>query len=533
MTSTVAKTTALDVLTALRRLVISDAREVGDVRRNAAAFLVIRAGGRRSSFEHNLRPVVDVTRVTELPYLSALGYLLSVELLGHVPTSQIKQGLEAVTRRAAHTAERAGYADDAMFCCGLFLLARAVGDNDLEGRLRESLTQVQLSDVTLGALVAVATSTPVRVNGELSESNAEHVAAALLAERADQLVGRKSFLGLPTDLEGQLLRAVTSITFNPSADFGAMVVLAALEVCLAVPDEGLPPVDGRCDVGIVVALKEEFRVLFERFENRHSHVEDGGRSYYLFDVATLAGDRPYRCVATLIGDMGTSRAGIIAEKMLGRWDPSVVAIVGIAGGIHDDVKLGDVIVASDVGNYLEGAKATDRARKAEFHRAGDHFKTNHALLEQIRNFEFTNRASFQRWERACVSRRQALGKEGEALMRDGLLREVPCQKEGHLASGPLVVTSKDFVAWIRAGDRACLGIEMEAAGLMIAAHMNPSGREALVIRGVSDFGDERKAKLDAMGGGVIRRYAMQNATDFLWALMEAGAIARLTAQAAS
>jgi len=46
------------------------------------------------------------------------------------------------------------------------------------------------------------------------------------------------------------------------------------------------------------------------------------------------------------------------------------------------------------------------------------------------------------------------------------------------------------------------------------------------VRGVSDFADDRKAALDQIGDGRLRRYAMENATDFLWSLMEAGVLRR-------
>jgi nucleoside phosphorylase len=305
-----------------------------------------------------------------------------------------------------------------------------------------------------------------------------------------------------------------------------MVILDALEASIALPEGDLPPVDGRCDVAVVVALKEEFRFLFERFESRHTHVEDGGCSYYVFDVPGVTASRPFRCVATLIGEMGTNRTGVVVEKAFGRWDPSIVVLVGIAGGIHDDIKLGDVVVASEVENYFEGAKASDSAGKTEFRRAGDSFKTNHALLGRVRNFEFTNRAAYRRWEQICSERRKTLRSDVDALVRDGLLRALPAQREGHIASGPLVVTSKEFTSWIREGDRSCIAIEMEAGGLMIAAHMDTEHRDALVVRGISDFGDERKAKLDATGGGALRRYAMENAVDFVWALIENGVIGR-------
>jgi hypothetical protein len=137
-----------------------------------------------------------------------------------------------------------------------------------------------------------------------------------------------------------------------------------------------------------------------------------------------------------------------------------------------------------------------------------------------------------KWEDACASRVAASRTALKNLIEGNLIRTRPVQKEGHLASGPLVVTAASFVGWLRGRDRSCLGLEMEAAGLMTATHMDFGRRDALVIRGVSDFGDGRKSAIDQVGAGLVRRIAMENATEFLWALMEAGTLHRADRDAA-
>lgn len=517
---------ALDFVNSLRPLVVPEVREVGDVRRNAAVFLARKAGDRRSSFERNLRPLVDTTRLSEVPYLAAVGYLIAGEVLHHPPVAQLRASLEKALRRAPHTAERSGYADDALCTCGLLLLARAVNDEAVAASVGDHLVEMTAADPALAAVAAVATGSPVRLAFPLDSASAQHAAAAVLLHRIDDNLAQQIFRGFPADIEGHLLGLLAQQSYAPAADFGSMVVLAAIESSVALPNDELPAADGCCDVGILVALKEEFRILFDRFKARYTHVEDGGRSYYVFEIPTLAGERPYRCVATLVGDMGTNRTGVVAEKMLGRWEPAVVTVVGIAGAIHKDVRLGDVIVASEVSNYVEGAKVVEGSTGTVFQRTTDSFKTRHALLDRVRNFEFANRGSFERWRSACERRCRTLGVEVEPLRGEDLLRSNPVQLEGHVASGPLVVTSPAFVSWVREGDRACLAVEMEAGGAMITAHMDPARRDALVIRAVSDFADDRKGALDQIGGGALRTYAMENATDFLWSLMEAGVLPR-------
>lgn len=517
---------AVDLVKVLRSKLISDARELGDVRRNVALFLAKKAGDRRSSFERNLRPLFDVTRLDEVPYLASIGYLVAAGVILNPSVDDLRAALEKAVRRAPHTVERSGYADDPYCTCGLLLLAREVKDEPTAKRIEENLNSLVARDAVTGCVAALTLGKAVHAPLTLDPDSVEQVAAANILHRIDSTLGRKVFPGFPADLQGHLLALLAKQAYSPAADLASMIVLAAIEASVSLSNDEPPAADGRCDLGIIVAIKEEFRSLFERIQDRHTHVEDRGRSYYIFEVASLSGDRPYRCVATLVGDMGPNRTSVVTEKVLTRWDPALVAVVGIAGGIHKDARLGDVIVASEVLNYVEGAKAVDGPSGVAFQRSSDSLKPSASLLNRVRNFEFANRASFQKWQTLCEKRCRDLGTEVDPLRTDEILRAKPVQLEGHVASGPAVVMSNEFVAWIRGGDRSCLCVEMESGGAMIAGHMDHSQRDVIVIRSISDLADDRKPMLDKIGGGVLRQYAMNNALDFLWSLVEAGVLPR-------
>jgi hypothetical protein len=63
---------------------------------------------------------------------------------------------------------------------------------------------------------------------------------------------------------------------------------------------------------------------------------------------------------------------------------------------------------------------------------------------------------------------------------------------------------------------------MEAAGIMAAVWDEIRPKRSLVLKGISDFADERKTDLDATRGGLFRRLAMRNCVRFLWLLLEIG-----------
>jgi nucleoside phosphorylase len=517
--------TVVDVVRAMRsRLIPNSGRDAGDVRRDAALYVARRARTTHSSFAKGLLAALDENRLGSLPYLASLGFLVAAELIQPPFPHQLSDAVARVEKRRDHTDERSGLADDPVCAVGLLLLARALGNQALVRRLEGELLTTEISAPSLRLLASTALGRSVGTAFPAGSNGAHDLAAAMLFEAINASLRPTVFPAAPTDIAESLFTAVASSDFEFAEDFGDMIILAALETRVKMTD-GLPVPNGPCDVGIVVPLKEEFRVFFERINGRCTDVIDGGRTYYVFEAPVVGGGAPYRCVVTVMGDMAPTRAGIVAEKLLGRWQPELIVMVGIAGGIHKDVRVGDVIVATQVDNYVEGAKVSDDEKTVRFERTHDSFKSDGSVVDRIRNFEFSESARYNAWKEAAAVRHQALLAANPKLGPE-LLAAEPEVREGHVASGPVVLVSKNFAQWIKEGDRACLAVEMEAAGMMIAAYLDPKKTSTLVLRGISDLADDRKATLDQIGGGALRTLAMTNVTSLLWALFEAGVLPR-------
>ncbi len=278
-----------------------------------------------------------------------------------------------------------------------------------------------------------------------------------------------------------------------------------------------------CDVAILIAKKDEFRAFLAILgAYRADNDPTTGKSSYRFNLPGAIG-RPLSLAALLIGGMGNERSALWAHKLNSDVQPSVLVSLGIAGGIHDDVRLGDVVVASQVDNYLADAKAVPKASAEEydFALAGDPFKTDVYFTNAAQNIEFSNLGIFLKWQEDCsTSYDQALAPNKDALIDKDLLRLSPRLEEGHIASGPVVGAATAFTTWLKGKrDRSYLALEMESAGAALAIHESASGIRHLVIRGISDYADERKKELDNIQCGGIRALAMQNATKFLFALL--------------
>jgi nucleoside phosphorylase len=288
--------------------------------------------------------------------------------------------------------------------------------------------------------------------------------------------------------------------------------------------------DFSADVGIVIALKEEFSVLFEdvRGQATAHHKPELTEYYYTFERPGPPGSPSYRCVATFMGEMGPTRAALATERLIQHWAPESIAMLGIAAGIHPDLKLGDVVAVTQIDSYLEAVKAVgaDTASGFQLQHAGEVYRAPQDMVSILRNLEFSHSAGHERWSTTCAAGLTGSVAHHADLVAQGLVRQRPQLQDAHIASGPIVGAARGFVEWLHRRDRSCKALEMEAGGLMAAAHTRAGTTRTLVLRGISDFGDERKQELDRLGGGALRQYAMRNATRLLWTLLEEGLLPR-------
>ena len=192
--------------------------------------------------------------------------------------------------------------------------------------------------------------------------------------------------------------------------------------------------------------------------------------------------------------------------------------------------LGDVAAATQVDAYLEHAKA---GSDPFFEFGGEVYRPSVDVTNRIRHLQFAHAADFRRWREDCAARlRQSVSQEAwQKLVDEKLIHETPELTDGHIASASVVAASAAFTQWLKKRDRKYVAVEMEAAGLMAALYEQVTTTRSLVLRGISDFADDRKEKFDRIGAGSLRDYAMVNATLLLFGLMQAEVFPRASAPA--
>jgi adenosylhomocysteine nucleosidase len=232
----------------------------------------------------------------------------------------------------------------------------------------------------------------------------------------------------------------------------------------------------RADVGVITVLSEETSALVAalRVTGRVSvrvH-EDGSRCH---EAEVNADGRRLRVVATQAADRG-QRPAVLAFQRLQRYhSPAIVALVGIAAGVHRSVRLGDVVVAQDV-IYYDHRKETASGTLRRGQTRPVPIMVRHAINHFFSSNGEPYRASFR---------------DPDGVTRSGSV--LP----GLIASGEAVVADarSGIRRYIENFNDKTLAVETEAGGVAEAFHESAADartRGWLAIRGISDYADAEK-----------------------------------------
>ena len=278
----------------------------------------------------------------------------------------------------------------------------------------------------------------------------------------------------------------------------------------------------RFDVGVIIPLEEEYLAIREilpvlrSWPQRHE-------TFYEIDVSPA---RP-RVVAVVLGAMSQEASAVAAERLTEEFRTGLVVVLGIAGSLSDKARLGDVVVPNVIDMYRAAAKAVPDESEGShgFHLqlAGEPYRTDHMIERSVADLRLRpeRAADLAAWRGRAVRRRQQLGLSSVEAMR--WCRSEPEIVDGHIASGTDVGAAASFAVWLKRRDRSYVALEMEAGGASVSAHRRVQSVPLLVLRGVSDLADERKAGFEQQDHhwpeGAWRRYAVQNAADLLVVLL--------------
>ncbi|MEV6766048.1 5'-methylthioadenosine/S-adenosylhomocysteine nucleosidase [Streptomyces sp. NPDC051105] len=214
---------------------------------------------------------------------------------------------------------------------------------------------------------------------------------------------------------------------------------------------------------ILTALPEEYDAVRAHLVDAEEivHPKNGTRA----ELGRLA-DTAWTVALAELG-VGALAAASLTTQIVDWLDPEAVLFVGVAGGLKDDIEIGDVVVGTKVYAIHGGKQTPDgfQARPEVWH-------GSHRLVQAARS----------------------------------ALRDMP-DVRGHrkpIAVGDVVLADdrSAFAAHIRHHYNDACAIEMEGSGAAHAAHLNGQ-LDTLVIRGISDLANADKHTADASGSQIL------------------------------
>ncbi|MFW2525459.1 hypothetical protein ACN5O8_07000 [Aliarcobacter butzleri] len=247
------------------------------------------------------------------------------------------------------------------------------------------------------------------------------------------------------------------------------------------------------DIAVITALNEEMiqvRKAFDIFEEeialsnkreKHEWIEVNSYNdphiYKATRVEKVNGKSINLISATTV-KMGMSNTAVLATKIILKYKPKVIVILGICAGKYGDTKLGDILIADRTFDYQAG-KVKEINGKEIFFPDPDIHGFNSTFLNKFtdRKDAWTNDiASY--WKKST----------GDKTRKD------PDAHIGLIGSGAAVMAKDNTFTEIGEHNRKILGIDMEAFALFVSAEKTISNNspKAIFIKSVQDYADTKK-----------------------------------------
>lgn len=196
-------------------------------------------------------------------------------------------------------------------------------------------------------------------------------------------------------------------------------------------------------VVVLSALELEYEEVRAQVSELRLAQHDAGT---VFEIGALPGRAG--TVAIAVTGPGIQAAAVVTERAIATFRPRAVLFVGIAGALHSDLELGDVVVATKIYDYQGGAEDAEgfRARPQSW-------EAPHRLEQLARH---VSRA----WSGVPAA--------GELEQRPARVHFRP------IATGAVVLNSRDapLARQLHHSYSDAAAIEMESAGTAKAAHLN-------------------------------------------------------------
>jgi nucleoside phosphorylase len=242
------------------------------------------------------------------------------------------------------------------------------------------------------------------------------------------------------------------------------------------------------DVLVLTALPVELTAMQEAIglqDTAQPQQTKAGTLYWASDVGSKSSGCLIRSAIACFGTAGNVDAAAMSTELLSSISPRFVLMVGIAAGFRDRCRLGDVVLLDRLVAY-EPSSVEDRDGVAAQTHRPDISRLDHATTQCVAAYVAAGKSLTDR----VTPLRAAIG---GAPPQDSDSRQVAMEmsvRTATIASGEKLLRSPSTFRGLRELHGKVEVVEMEGVGVSAACRI--LGKPFMVIRGISDHGDEKK-----------------------------------------
>ncbi len=257
------------------------------------------------------------------------------------------------------------------------------------------------------------------------------------------------------------------------------------------PPEHPRPPRKPVDIGILTVIPPELDAAKSALGPLEEPEKEGPNDtiYVRGAVRSVRRGRDYTFVLAGIGAAGNPNAAALTAQLIERYRPSVVLLMGIAAGMRGKVRIGEVVLSERVVAYEPAALVVGKDGTHQVQPRPDITRVPHGLLQDALHYQPDPLRLVEIFERIRGTFPPVPGGQ-EDVWRQHVASSIECRRQVTIASGEKLLKNPDKFLEIRRVHGKVEVIEMEADGFVKACEL--AGRPWLVVRGISDFGDELK-----------------------------------------
>lgn len=259
-----------------------------------------------------------------------------------------------------------------------------------------------------------------------------------------------------------------------------------------------------------IPLEEELRA----FQGVFPYIADKSTDHqYRCEVST---DSEITMLVVLQDEMGKSSASNSITEVLQDYTSDLIICLGIAGGLTKDLKLGDVCYSGNIIDVYDNSKTKDGdGGSISLELSPYSYRTDKRLslaMDFIRRSPDLAPLYIEWCDKRCERARELGIQKIDDIKNEKKHDPKPHSMSGSIVCGA-VSAGNNYNDKLRQIDRKIAAIETESGGVFNVATRR--GIRALTIRGISDYADAAKAKLEDETKDAVRVLAAENAASFL------------------